>query len=86
MGHVNVHLESENEEILTGMNSIDIDVSKKLLLKDKIGLGIVYHSFDGQLETKESLHKELTSYFKAGNKRINFIQFERIEEVNSKSI
>lgn len=76
MGHVNVKLEHNNEEIFTGMVAQDIDTARGLLIKEKIGLGIIYHSFAGRLENKKELDIELGEYLKVGNKRINFIQFK----------
>jgi len=76
MGHVNVKLEHEGKEIFTGMAAKDIDSARGLLIRKKIGLGIIYHSFVGRLESKEELDLELDEYLNTGNSRINFIQFE----------
>jgi hypothetical protein len=91
MGHVNIELKYTNEDgkeihILTGMVARDLNAAS-LLFKDGIGLGVVYHSFPGKLENKEELTPELDSYFKIGNKKINFAKYlinnstaKRIEE------
>jgi hypothetical protein len=80
MGHVNIELDYTNDEgkkihILTGMAAENLDAIP-LLLKEKIGLGIMFHSFKGKVETKEELVPELDGYFKKGNKAINFVQFK----------
>lgn len=79
MGHVNVELEfSENGEkkhFLTGMVAAKLN-AVPLLLKEKAGLGILFHSFKGRLENKEELLPELTQYMKEGNESINFIEFD----------
>jgi len=80
MGHVNIELDYENEEgkpvhILTGMAASNLNAIP-LLLKKKIGLGILFHSFPGKLETKEELVPELDKYFEKGNEAINFIRFK----------
>ncbi len=91
MGHVNIELEYTNDDgehvhIHTGMTGAT-EQAPKLLLKDKIGLGIVFHSFPGRLESKEELAPEYKKRFKKGNKAINFAKFKvnhktakRIEE------
>jgi hypothetical protein len=76
MGHVNVKLEHNGNEIFTGMVAKDIDTARSLLFRKKIGLGIIYHSFEGKLESKEELDIELGKYLEDGNKRINFIQYK----------
>ncbi|MCT4641551.1 MAG: hypothetical protein N4A33_04585 [Bacteriovoracaceae bacterium] len=75
MGHVNVRLQYDNIDIFTGMCAIDIDRARGLLLKEKIGLGIVFHSFAGRLEDNTELEKEFEQYYEKGNERMNFIEF-----------
>lgn len=80
MGHVNIELDYTNDQgehinILTGMAASDLN-AVPLLLKKKIGLGIIFHSFPGKLETKEELIPELDEYFKKGNSKINFAKFK----------
>lgn len=78
MGHVNIDIQFQNEQgekehILTGMVASNLN-AVPLLLKKKIGLGILWHSFPGRLETKEELIPELDNYKKTG-KRINFMRW-----------
>lgn len=79
MGHVNVELEynekGEKKHFLTGMSAAKLN-AVPLLLKEKAGLGILFHSFQGRLENKEELIPELDSYMKEGNKSINFVEFD----------
>ena len=65
LGHINVHLQCQGqEEQLTGMTSQTMDSKKRLILYGA-GFGILWHSFDGSLETsKESLKHELPEYVK----------------------
>lgn len=91
MGHVNIELKYINDEgvevhILTGMVAKNLN-AVPLLLKDGIGLGVIFHSFPGKLENKQELTPELDKYFKIGNKKINFCKYlinqntaKRIEE------
>ncbi len=80
MGHVNIELDYENDEgkpvhILTGMAASKLN-AVPLLLKKQIGLGILFHSFPGKVESKEELVPELDSYFEKGNEAINFVRFK----------
>jgi hypothetical protein len=80
MGHVNIELDYQDPEdgkvhILTGMTQKKMN-APKLLFKEKYGLGILYHSFEGRLESIEELTPELNKYFKRGNKKINFVKYK----------
>ena len=55
------------------------------IIRKKIGLGIIYHSFAGRLETKEELDQELGEYLEIGNSRINFIRGRRLTELGDYS-
>ncbi len=78
MGHVNIELKYTDEgrdvHIMTGMVASKLNATS-LLLKDKVGLGIVFHSFPGRLESKDELVPELDSYADRGNKMMNFCQY-----------
>lgn len=84
MGHVNIELDYTNNKgedihIHTGMTGAT-EQAPKLLLKDKIGLGIIFHSFPGRLESKEELVPEYKKRLKKGNKAINFVKFKINQE------
>lgn len=71
MGHVFVELKCGPTHELTGMVGKNFDYLNQLLVNQR-GLGILYHSFDGQLEEKEDILKELSEYFKTGH--TNFLK------------
>lgn len=80
MGHVNIELDYYNEQgkhihFITGMVASNLN-AVPLLLKEKIGLGVVFHSFDGRLEDKEELRPEFERRFEKGNEAINFAKFK----------
>jgi hypothetical protein len=80
MGHVNIELEYTNENgekvhILTGMVAEKLN-AVPLLLKEKIGLGVIFHSFPGKLENKNDLEPELKMRAQKGNKALNFVKFK----------
>lgn len=72
MGHVYVEVQCGEKRELTGMVGKNFDYLNQLLVNGR-GLGILYHSFDGRLEEKEDLDKELAELSKSG--RMNFAQF-----------
>lgn len=78
MGHVNIELKYNDQgrdvHILTGMVASELKAIP-LLLKEKIGLGIVFHSFPGKLESKEELIPELNRYAQEGNSKMNFCKY-----------
>lgn len=87
MGHVNIELEFLNKDgeknyLLTGMVAKKLN-AVELLLKKHMGLGILWHSFPGRLETKEELVPELEGYMKTG-KRLNFITYNIDHETAQK--
>lgn len=87
MGHVNIELEylnkdGEKSHMLTGMVAKKLN-AVELLLKKHMGLGILWHSFPGRLETKEELIPELMGYMKTG-KRLNFITYNIDHETAQK--
>lgn len=71
MGHVFVELKCGTTHELTGMVGKSFDYLNQLLVNQK-GLGILYHSFEGQLEEKKDIQKELSEYFKTGH--TNFLK------------
>lgn len=71
MGHVFVELKCGTEHELTGMVGKNFDYLNQLLVNQR-GLGILFHSFDGQLENKKDIEQELTGYYKTGH--VNFLK------------
>lgn len=76
IGHVFVELTCGGQHELTGMVGKNFDYLNQLLIEQK-GLGILYHSFEGRLEDKADIQKELAEYFKSGH--VNFLTL-RISE------
>lgn len=79
IGHVIVELKCSPKEnqpgfhYYTGMTG-NIKPSKKLLLIDGIGLGMLYYNYDGHLENSDELKAEIPKQVK--DKRINFTTFQ----------
>jgi hypothetical protein len=65
IGHVFVELTCGAQHELTGMVGKNFDYLNQLLIQQR-GLGILYHSFEGRLEDKEEIQKELADYLKSG--------------------
>lgn len=73
MGHVFVELECGNDKQLTGMVGKNFDYLNQLLMNGR-GLGIMYHSFDGELEDKEKVVNEIQELSQVDG-RLNFVRF-----------
>jgi hypothetical protein len=73
MGHVYVEFQCNDKRELTGMVGKKFDYLNQLLLENR-GLGILYHSFAGRLESQEMLDQELSEHLQAG--KVNFITFK----------
>lgn len=73
IGHVFVELKCGTEHELTGMVGKHFDYLNQLLLEQK-GLGILYHSFQGTLESKEAIIPELSKFQEEGYS--NFVTFK----------
>lgn len=72
MGHVFVEFQCGQNRELTGMVGKNFDYLRQLLINGR-GLGILYHSFDGELEKKDDVDAELAEYFKTGY--VNFSRY-----------
>lgn len=83
MGHVFVELQCGKTHELTGMVGKNFDYLNQLLVNQR-GLGILYHSFEGQLEEKEDIQKELAEYFKTGH--TNFLKIILNEQQCSRAL
>lgn len=73
IGHVFVELSCGERHELTGMVGKHFDYLNQLLVEKK-GLGILYHSFEGKMETKEEITPELTKFQDEGYS--NFVTFK----------
>lgn len=73
IGHVFVELTCGERHELTGMVGKHFDYLNQLLVEQK-GLGILYHSFQGKMETKEEILPELTKFQDEGYS--NFVTFK----------
>ncbi|MBY0517018.1 MAG: hypothetical protein K2P81_08930 [Bacteriovoracaceae bacterium] len=76
MGHVNVELVGPDIQELTGMRAKKLDAVPRVLLKGQ-GFGVLYHSFEGQLEERAHLVPELK--IRAQEKRLSFWQAKLTE-------
>jgi hypothetical protein len=65
MGHVYIELRSPSERIMTGMSSKTMN-ALPLLIKEKKGFGILFHSFDGHLEQTHELVPEIDKRLRKG--------------------
>lgn len=73
IGHVFVDINCPDKKELTGMTAGRFDYLSQLLLGGK-GLGILYHSFEGELEDQNETRPELQEYLKTGE--VNFATFK----------
>ncbi len=81
IGHANIHLrcrveegDAENFEILTGMTSADNDPTNDRIKHEGYGLGVLFATVPGRLETHDEASRDLHSRFKRG--LVNFMQFQ----------
>ena len=74
MGHVFVELNCGNQKEVTGMVGKNFDYLTQLLINNR-GLGVLYHSFDGRLEDKTDVEKEIAELSQEAG-RINFVRFK----------
>ena len=74
IGHVFVELECGQDKQLTGMKGKYFDYFNQIIMNGK-GLGVLYHSFEGTLEEKESVAQEIKELSEDGD-RLNFVRFK----------
>lgn len=72
MGHVVVELKCGDQHELTGMTGKNFDYLNQTLIQQR-GLGVLYHSFEGQLEEKAQVEKELRKFLADGS--VSFTRF-----------
>ncbi len=75
IGHVNVELNCNGEQYFTGMTAKNMNALGKLI--KGMGLGILYHSFKGQLEPEET-KEEIMKYLEEGE--ANFLRYKISQE------
>ena len=75
MGHVFVEVQCGQQRELTGMVGQNFDYLTQLLIYNR-GLGILYHSFDGRLEDKIDVDKEINELSTEENPRMNFVSYK----------
>ena len=80
IGHANIHLrcripdgDAREFEILTGMTSAENDPTNQWLKDDGYGLGILFATVPGRLETQAEVSRDLHHRFARGS--VNFMQF-----------
>jgi hypothetical protein len=89
MGHVNIELKGklpsgDDVDILTGMVAGNLNAKKMLFVK-KIGLGVVFHSFKGHLESRADVGEMVNKYLERNN-RINYLTFKISSETLQKLV
>lgn len=72
MGHVFVDLKCSDKRELTGMRAGNFDYLNQLLWENR-GLGVLFHSFEGRLESSSELAPEIEGLLKEG--KVNFTRF-----------
>lgn len=79
IGHVSIEIKCHATEstkainFFTGMTG-DISPSKRLIIKDGIGLGMLFYNYEGRLENSDQLKEEMIEKSKSG--RMNFLTFK----------
>ena len=75
IGHVAVELKCGDQfYALTGMSAKDKTENNRRVLKDKIGLGIMYYPIEGTLQTADQLNQDIAE--RLGSKDISWIQYQ----------
>jgi hypothetical protein len=81
IGHANIHLrcaknegDGEDFEILTGMTSGRDDPTMRLIKQEGYGLGILFTTIPGRLESRSEVATDLHDRFRSG--KVNFMQFK----------
>jgi hypothetical protein len=80
VGHVTVGLrcsqsDGSTREVLTGMTSEgDADDDKSLLLNGKLGLGILFHIYQGRLQSADEIRDDIRDRLRSGD--VSWIKFK----------
>ena len=79
IGHVAVEVKcGEHFYDLTGMSMADRTQDTQLILKEKIGLGVLFYPMDGRLQTQEELREDIQE--RMGKKDISWLKY-KINEI-----
>ena len=86
IGHASIELSAHeggdgaavSERIFTGMTSDNQKLNRELILFRKRGLGVLFHRYDGYLESAEFLDVEREQRLKGGN--FSFVRFQLSRE------
>jgi hypothetical protein len=78
IGHVSIQLEGPGETDMAGMSSTDLNRSRRLILIDGMGLGVLYHRYPGLVEDAAKLNPEIEDRMQKGN--FSFVRFEISKE------
>lgn len=65
LGHVSIKIKCGERELITAMTSRDGE-TKRTVLKEHSGLGVLFHIFPGELEGPDKLNPEIASKRKSG--------------------
>ncbi len=76
IGHVSTEVRCENDGYyhLSGMTTRDKTEDRDLLLKKKIGLGVVFYPMKGMLQSQKEVRDDLEDRYKKG--KMNWITFK----------
>jgi hypothetical protein len=78
IGHVSVELRSDDpknpERFFTGMSSKNEALNRRLIFREKLGLGVLFYQYDGHLEESSALDLEKEKRLARGN--FSFIRFQ----------
>jgi hypothetical protein len=79
LSHVSVKLKCNQStkierNYLTGMTTSDYDYERDLLLKEKIGLGLMFSPIPGRLQTKNEVKSAINE--RIGNKELRWLKYQ----------
>lgn len=73
IGHVNIELScaiagtDSRRTIVTGMTDDGINLQRDALLKDRIGMGVLFKNYPGRLESRPEVEDQLPARFRRGD-------------------
>jgi hypothetical protein len=84
IGHVSVLLEGPGKRIFSGMSTEGHDQNRKFVLKEHMGMGVLFHEYEGLVEDEEKLAPELKIRLENGH--FSFIKFKLSPESFQKCV